>query len=144
MFWRPAQASEARQVPPVRRCLPTELIAVLRMGDGDQGGSPPFLTEEFESDGLSLPKMPNRQLLLTLERRTFGAEASALVSNPGKLPGGHFRYEQPHVDPPPWYDLPEIFKTCPHCCASTRDVTYSHLTEGMDLPWKALDGWMGR
>jgi rubredoxin len=52
---------------------------------------------------------------------------------PGKIP---------HVDPPPWYDLPEIFKTCPHCGASTRDVTYSHLTEGMDLPWKALDGWM--
>ena len=49
----------------------------------------------------------------------------------------------PHVDPPPWYDLPEIFKACPHCGASNRDVTYSHLTEGMDLPWKALDGWMG-
>jgi hypothetical protein len=49
----------------------------------------------------------------------------------------------PHVDPPPWYDLPEIFKTCPHCGASTRDATYSHLTQDMDLPWKALDGWMG-
>jgi rubredoxin len=52
---------------------------------------------------------------------------------PGKIP---------RVDPPPWYDLPEIFKVCPHCGASARDVTYSHLTEDMDLPWKALDGWM--
>jgi hypothetical protein len=50
----------------------------------------------------------------------------------------------PNVDPPPWYDLPELFKACPHCAASSRDVTYSHLTDDMDLPWKKLDGWMGQ
>jgi hypothetical protein len=50
----------------------------------------------------------------------------------------------PNVDPPPWYDLPELFKACPHCAASTRDATYSHLTGDIDLPWKALDGWMGQ
>jgi hypothetical protein len=49
----------------------------------------------------------------------------------------------PDVDLPPLFDFPEIFKACPHCGASTRDVTYSHLTEGVDLPWKKLDGWMG-
>ena len=49
----------------------------------------------------------------------------------------------PNVDPLPRHDLPELFKTCPHCGASTHDATCSHLTEGMDLPWKALDGWIG-
>ena len=49
----------------------------------------------------------------------------------------------PRVDPPSWYDLPEIFKVCLHCGASNRDVTYAHLTAGTDLPWKAQDGWMG-
>jgi hypothetical protein len=50
----------------------------------------------------------------------------------------------PNVGPPPWYDLPELFNACPQCAASTRDVTYSHQTDDMDLPWKKLDGWMGQ
>jgi hypothetical protein len=50
----------------------------------------------------------------------------------------------PNVDPPPWYDLPELFNACPHCGASTSDVTYSHLTDDVDLPWKKLDGWIGQ
>jgi hypothetical protein len=54
---------------------------------------------------------------------------------PGKIP---------HKDPPPWYDLPAIFKSCPHCGASTYDITYTHQTRDQTLPWMELDGWMGR
>ncbi len=54
---------------------------------------------------------------------------------PGKVP---FR------GPPPWYDLPRLFDACPGCGASTDAMTWSHLTGDADLPWKALDGWVGR
>jgi hypothetical protein len=64
--------------------------------------------------------------------------------NPGpqstwrRLPG-----KIPFESPPPWYDLPRVFDACPCCGASTYDMTWSHLTQEMDLPWKKLDGWMG-
>jgi hypothetical protein len=50
----------------------------------------------------------------------------------------------PHQSPPPWYDLPRVFDACPNCGASTDDITWSHLADEMDLPWKKLDGWMGQ
>ena len=49
----------------------------------------------------------------------------------------------PQEGPPPWYDLPRVFDVCPGCGASTYDITWSHLTEGRDLPWKSLDCWLG-
>jgi hypothetical protein len=49
----------------------------------------------------------------------------------------------PNQGPPPWYDLPRIFDVCPACGASTYDVTWPYQTEGEDLAWKKLDGWMG-
>jgi hypothetical protein len=57
-----------------------------------------------------------------------------------------------HFDPPDpehWaqmardYGWRRSFEQCPGCGAF-RDYTWPHLTVGMDLPWKALDGWMGR
>jgi hypothetical protein len=49
----------------------------------------------------------------------------------------------PFQGPPPWYDLPRLFDACPCCGASAYDTTWSHLTEGKDLAWKKLDGWLG-
>ena len=55
------------------------------------------------------------------------------------LPG-----KTPFKDPPPWYDLPCIFKSCPNCNASPYDATYPHQTRDNTLPWMKLDGWVGR
>jgi hypothetical protein len=56
-----------------------------------------------------------------------------------------------HFDPPDpelWaqmardYGWWRSFEKCPGC-GTVRDYTYSHLTKDTDLPWKALDCWMG-
>jgi hypothetical protein len=50
----------------------------------------------------------------------------------------------PLVGPPPWYDFPVLFSSCPGCGASTLDIDWSHLVYQADRPWKALDGYVGR
>jgi len=50
----------------------------------------------------------------------------------------------PLVGPPPWYDLPVFFPSCPGCGASALDIDWSHLVDRHDLPWMALDGYVGR
>jgi hypothetical protein len=45
--------------------------------------------------------------------------------------------------PPPWYDLPEFFLSCPHCQASRFEMNWPHLVPEHDYPWKQLDGFMG-
>jgi hypothetical protein len=49
----------------------------------------------------------------------------------------------PRVGPPPWYDLPVIFPSCPGCGASPNDIDWSHLVDRLDRPWMALDGYVG-
>jgi hypothetical protein len=54
------------------------------------------------------------------------------------LPG-----KEPLVGPPPWYDLPAFFPSCPGCGASMSDFDWSHLVDHVDRPWMALDGYVG-
>ena len=54
------------------------------------------------------------------------------------LPG-----KTPRVGPPPWYDLPEFFSSCPGCRGSSSDFDWSHLLGGVNRPWMALDGYVG-
>ena len=54
------------------------------------------------------------------------------------LPG-----KRPPEGPPPWYDLPEFFPSCPHCGASCREMNWPHLILQHDYPWKRLDGYVG-
>jgi hypothetical protein len=54
---------------------------------------------------------------------------------PGKVPG---------VGPPPWYDLPEFFHSCPGCGASPREIDWAHLMDEINRPWMEMDGYVGR
>jgi hypothetical protein len=54
------------------------------------------------------------------------------------LPG-----KRPQEGPPPWFDLPEFFSSCPGCAASVREADWPHLTEQSFRPWKELDGFVG-
>jgi hypothetical protein len=49
---------------------------------------------------------------------------------PGKTPG---------EDPPPWYDLPEFFRACPGCGASTYEIDWPTTLAG-HRPWMDMDG----
>jgi hypothetical protein len=49
----------------------------------------------------------------------------------------------PLVGPPPWYDLPVFFPSCPGCGASNLEIDWSHLVDQVDRPWKGLDGYVG-
>ena len=49
----------------------------------------------------------------------------------------------PLVGPPPWYDFPVYFPSCPGCGASPNDIDWSHLVDRLDRPWMALDGYVG-
>jgi hypothetical protein len=49
----------------------------------------------------------------------------------------------PLVGPPPWYDVPVFFESCPECGASTNDMDWSHLIDGVHRPWMELDGYVG-
>ena len=60
------------------------------------------------------------------------------LSNLKLLPG-----KQPRVGPPPWYDVPVFFSSCPGCGASHLDIDWSHHVDGVDRAWKALDGYVG-
>jgi hypothetical protein len=42
------------------------------------------------------------------------------------------------------YEWPRSFENCPGCGGLPDDINWPHLTEEVDHPWKALDGWMGR
>jgi hypothetical protein len=55
------------------------------------------------------------------------------------LPG-----KQPGVGPPPIYDLPELFQSCPGCSASRYDCDWPHLVTGNHHVWKELDGYVGQ
>jgi hypothetical protein len=44
------------------------------------------------------------------------------------------------VGPPPWYDFPVFFQSCPGCNASSYEMDWSHLVREVSRPWKALDG----
>jgi hypothetical protein len=50
---------------------------------------------------------------------------------------------QPHVGPPPWYDLPVFFRDCPGCGGSSDEIDWPHLTEQHDRAWKNMDGYAG-
>jgi hypothetical protein len=54
------------------------------------------------------------------------------------LPG-----KRPMEGPPPWYDLPEFFTSCPHCGASRFETDWPHHVPEHDRPWKRLDGYAG-
>ena len=47
------------------------------------------------------------------------------------LPG-----KTPMVGDPPWYDLPEFFRDCPHC--GTHDMMWRHRVKEFQYPWRAL------
>ena len=47
------------------------------------------------------------------------------------LPG-----KTPMVGDPPWYDLPEFFRGCPHC--GTKDMMWRHRTREFQYPWRTL------
>jgi hypothetical protein len=52
------------------------------------------------------------------------------------------------LDPPPLdsafpYQVARLFDVCPSCGASRYDTSWPTCTSGKDLPWKALDGWVG-
>ena len=49
----------------------------------------------------------------------------------------------PLVGPPPWYDFPVYFPSCPGCGASPNDIDWSHLVDRLDRPWMAQDGYVG-
>ena len=40
------------------------------------------------------------------------------------------------VGDPPWYDLPEFFRDCPHC--GTHDMMWRHRIKEFQYPWRAL------
>jgi hypothetical protein len=42
------------------------------------------------------------------------------------------------------YQVARLFDACPGCGASRYDTTWPGRTASVDLPWKALDGWMDR
>jgi hypothetical protein len=44
----------------------------------------------------------------------------------------------PCQGPPPWYDLPTFFGTCPGCGASAYDIDWSHQVPSR--PWMEWDG----
>jgi hypothetical protein len=52
---------------------------------------------------------------------------------PGKIP---------LQGPPPWYDLPEFFQTCPNCGASRFEMDWPHLMRDKYYLWMELDGFM--
>ena len=54
------------------------------------------------------------------------------------LPG-----RRPNEGTPPWFDLPEFFRSCPHCGASSIEMDWPHLVLQNDHPWKQLDGYVG-
>jgi rubredoxin len=54
------------------------------------------------------------------------------------LPG-----KRPFEGPPPWYDLPYLFESCPGCGVSRHEVDWWFQTF-YDLPWKRLDGFVGQ
>jgi hypothetical protein len=41
------------------------------------------------------------------------------------------------------YQVLRLFDACPVCGASRYDTSWPGRTPGKDLPWKALDGWVG-
>jgi hypothetical protein len=53
---------------------------------------------------------------------------------PGKIP---------LQGPPPWYDLPEFFQTCPNCGDSRFNMDWPHLIRDKYYLWMELDGFMG-
>ena len=52
------------------------------------------------------------------------------------LPG-----RRPSERTPPWYDLPEFFRSCPYCGASSYDTDWPHLVPNHDYAWKGLNGY---
>jgi hypothetical protein len=54
------------------------------------------------------------------------------------LPG-----KTPLEGPPPWYDLPEFFASCPHCGASRFEIDWPHRVREFDRPWMKMDGCVG-
>lgn len=70
--------------------------------------------------------------LLYPHRRSSMNELKLL---PGKVP---------FVGPPPWYDSPKFFSSCPGCEASDSDFDWSHLMRDINRPWMALDGFVGQ
>jgi hypothetical protein len=48
---------------------------------------------------------------------------------PGKIP---------REGPPPWYDVPDFFRACPGCGASTLETDWAHLPIPQ-RPWMNLD-----
>jgi hypothetical protein len=57
------------------------------------------------------------------------------------LPGKHCG-----EGPPPWYDLPEFFTSCPHCGGSPygAGVDWPHLVAGKTYSWMDRDGYVGK
>jgi hypothetical protein len=51
-----------------------------------------------------------------------------------RLPG-----KTPRQGPPPWYDLPEFFRACPGCDASTYEIDWPATIVGR-RPWMDMDG----
>jgi hypothetical protein len=51
------------------------------------------------------------------------------------LPG-----KQHQVGPPPWYDLPAFFRSCPGCGGLAHEIDWPHQTAQHDRPWKSRDG----
>ena len=49
----------------------------------------------------------------------------------------------PFEGTPPWYDLPEFFRTCPHCGTRSFEADWPHLVPKYDRPWQRLDGYVG-
>jgi hypothetical protein len=47
-------------------------------------------------------------------------------------------------DPPPWFDLPELFEACPGCGASRYEADWPHLMDGYHREWMKLDGYVGK
>jgi hypothetical protein len=51
------------------------------------------------------------------------------------LPG-----KQHQVGPPPWYDLPAFFRSCPNCGGLAHEIDWPHQTEQYERPWQGWDG----
>jgi hypothetical protein len=92
-----------------------------------------------------------RQVLLNLFHPDSG---DPKVCNQCGLECARYNYHvmSRHYDPPDkerWaelarqYSWPRSFENCPGCGGSNRDISWPHQTEGVDHPWKTLDGWMG-
>src|SRR5262249_7332955 len=48
----------------------------------------------------------------------------------------------PLQGPPPWYDLPEVFQTCPNCGASRFEIDWRHRVRQFDGRWMKMDGFV--